>query len=161
MCRLMLAAIVALCASAASAQPKLSAILGVRDETNSSEHWPAIGVGADFGSYRWRVRPEVGLAMGLDPFDDGHETELSAGALAYWHLVRARLHIGAGVADVSSDWGPFEGSSSGVYLRGGATLTTRRHWLGVDVRYLDADDLETMRTTFPVGYFQVALLFGW
>lgn len=150
-----------LCASAASAQPKLSASIGSRDETNASERWPVLGIGADFGSYRWRVRPEIGVAIGFDPFHDGHETELFAGALTYWHLVRARLHVGAGVAAVSSDWGPNEGSSSGVYVRGGATWPTRRHWLGVDVRYLDADDFETFGTRFPVGYFQVSLLFGW
>ena len=159
--RSLLALISVICTSYASAQPKLSAIVGVRDETNSLESWPAIGVGADFGGYRWRVRPEVGLAVGFDPFNDGHETELFAGALTYWHLVRARLHVGGGVSSMSSDWGPFEGSSSGVYLRGGATLPQRRHWLGFDARYVDADDLSTLGTTFPVGYFQLTLLFGW
>jgi hypothetical protein len=93
-------------AAVASAQPKLSALVGMRNETNSSDSWPAIGVGADFGSYRWRVRPEVGLALGFDPFNDGHETEIFAGALTYWHLVRTRLHVGGGAASLSSDWGP-------------------------------------------------------
>jgi hypothetical protein len=159
--RRLLALVAALCATAASAQPKLSAIVGIRDETNSTERWPAIGVGADFGSYRWRVRPEVGLSLGFDPFDDGHETELFAGAVTYWHLVRTRLHLAAGVTSVSSDWGPFDGSSSGAYVRGGAMLPVKSHWLGIDARYVDADDLDTLGTTFPVGYFQISLLFGW
>ena len=89
-----------LCATAASAQPKLSAIIGSRDETNRSDRWPALGIGADFGNFRWRVRPDLGVALGLDPFNDGHETELSAGAVRYWHLVRARLHAGGGIAAV-------------------------------------------------------------
>jgi hypothetical protein len=159
--RSLLAVIAAICATGASAQPKLSAIIGVRDETNSSESWPAIGVGADFGGYRWRVRPEVGLAMALDPFNDGHETEVFAGALTHWHRVRTRLHVGAGVSSLSSDWGPFEGSSSGVYVRGGALLPVKRHWLGVDARYVDAHDLDASGTTFPVGYFQISLHFAW
>ena len=71
------------------------------------------------------------------------------------------MHLGAGVSALSSDWGPFEGSSSGVYLRGGVTLPVRRHWLGVDARYVAADDLDTFGTPFPVGYFQISLLFGW
>jgi hypothetical protein len=161
MSRALLAVIAAICATGAAAEPTLSVIVGVRDETNSSESWPAIAVGADFGSYRWRVRPEVGLALGFDPFNGGHETELDAGALTYWHLVRTRLHLGAGVSSLSSDWGPFEGSSSGVYLRGGATLPVKKHWLGIDARYLDADDLDTSGTTFPVGYLQISLLIAW
>jgi hypothetical protein len=156
-----LAASAVLCARAASGQPKPSVLVGTRDETDSTDVWPAIGVGADFGNYRWRVRPEIGLAGGFDPFGDGHETELFAGAVTYWHRVRARLHLGGGLSDVSSDWGPFDGSSSGLYLRGGASWPVRRHWLGLDVRYLDADDLETSGGEFPVGYLQVSLLFGW
>ena len=45
--------------------------------------------------------------------------------------------------------------------RGGALLPVKRHWLGVDARYVDADDLDTSGTTFPVGYFQLSLLFAW
>src|SRR5262245_20149678 len=111
--RLLLALIMLVYASAAAAQPKISALMGWRGETDSTEVWPAIGVGADFGSYRWRVRPEAGVSWGFDPFNSGDERELFAGAVTYWHLVRTRLHLGGGVSDMTANWGPNDGSSSG------------------------------------------------
>lgn len=157
----LLALVVAGYAGSAFAEPRFNLAFGTRDETDSEERLPAVGIAADFGGDGRLLRPEVGLSIGFDPFYGGDETELSAGVLAYWEPRAGTVHFGGGFSNVSSDWGANSGSSTGVYLHGGITWRQRSHRIGFDLRYLEAHDFEAFGTRVPVGYFQLAFVLGW
>ncbi len=157
----LLALVAATCASTAYAEPHFNLTFGSRDETDSEEELPAAGIAADFGREDQLIRPEIALSIGVDPVYGGNETELSGGLLGYWEPGESRVHFGAGLSNISSDWGANSGSSTGVYVHGGASWRLGSAWIGFDIRYLSADDFEAFGTPFPVGYFQVAVLLGW
>jgi len=160
--RLLLATIIGASTTAVVAEPYVNLTAGTRDETDSEERLPALGLTVDFGRDAWPVRPELGFSIGFDPLYGGDETEFFAGAVGYWDGTGStRFHLGGGFSNVSSDWGANTGSSTGIFLHGGASWPARRHRIGVDVRYLDADDIEPFGTPYPVGYFQIAVLFQW
>jgi hypothetical protein len=157
----LLAVIALLSAAPARADPVFSVTTATRDETHSGERLPAAGFFVDFGAERWRVRPEVGLTVGLDPFYGGHETELSGGAVGRIDIDRARLHFGAGVSRLASDFGANVDSTGGYYVHAGATWgVARRFRVGFDVRYLLADDLVVFNTPLPAGFLQLGGLFS-
>lgn len=135
---------------------------GIRYEHEREDRLPALSLAADFGSANWPVRPEVGLAVGFDPLYGGSETELSAGIVHYWNRSQMRIHLGGGLAAVSTDYGYNQGSSNGAYVHAGLSWALgRRFLLGLDLRGLWADSLEVEGSEFPVGYQQIGFLMGW
>ena len=154
---LLLAALLAAYAQTAVAA-NLSLTLGTRDETGAEDRLPAAGIAVDIGSAGWPMRPEFGAAIGLDPVHGGDESELSLGAVKYWPVSAGRIHLGLGLSTVSFEFGANSGTSSGVYGHGGMSWGRRSTRVGLDLRYLDADDPEISGARFAVGYFQMALL---
>jgi len=161
MSRWLVVLIAAVSSDAAFAEVNVNLLAGTRDETDSEDRLPAFGIAVDFGQDGWRIRPELGFAVGFDPLGAGEETELSIGGIAYWQAETSRIHFGAGLSDVSKDWGANQGSSTGVYVHGGVTWPLKARRLGLDVRYLNADDFMSYGVPFPVGYLQIALQFVW
>ena len=159
--RWLLVLVVASSANAALAETNVTLVAGNRDETDREDRLPAVGVGADFGKEHWRIRPEFAFAIGFDPLYGGDETEISIGGIGYWDAKAARIHFGAGLSDLSSDWGANSGSSTTAYVHGGATWPIKTRRLGFDVRYLDADNFTVAGGSFPVGYLQVGVMFIW
>jgi hypothetical protein len=150
-----------LLADAALARPHFNLTVGDRDETDRDDRLPAIGMSADFGPDGRLIRPEFGVALGFDPIYGGNESEVSAGAIAYWEGGASRIHFAAGLSSVSSDFGANSGSSTGIHVHGGVSWQKRSRWMGVDVRYLEGRDLHVYGTSFPIGYLQFAFLLGW
>ena len=154
---LLLAALCTVYAQAAH-PANLSLTVGSRDETGAEDRLLSAGVAVDVGSTGWPVRPEFGATIGLDPVFGGDETELSLGAVRYWNSSAARFHLGFGLARVASDFGANSGTSSGVYCHGGMSWGRTSTRVGLDIRYLNAEDFEVSGARFPVGYLQIALL---
>jgi len=148
--------------SASVADMTLNLGLGIRDESGSEERLPSLTLAADFGPVDWIVRPEVGLGIGFDPLYGGSETELSAGIVHYWTRPRLRVHLGGGLAAISSDHGYNKGSTGGLYGHTGVSWAVgRKLLLGLDLRSLWANSIEVDETGFDVGYLQISFLMGW
>ena len=149
-------------ASGAVADMNLNFAIGTRNESDSEERLPGLSLGADFGPATWPVRPEMGLAVGFDPLYGGSESELSAGIVHYWTRPKLRVHLGGGLAAVSSDLGYNEGSTGGMYAHTGVSWPVgRKLLLGLDLRSLWADSIEVDESEFTVGYLQISFLMGW
>jgi hypothetical protein len=155
----LLALVVVACTAASCAEAQFNLAFGARDEANS-DTLPAMGVAADFGPETWPIRPEVSVSIAFELLG-GDETEISGGVVHYWEPGWTRVHLGAGVSKISTGSGANTGSSTGFYVHGGLSWQFRATWMGIDARYVHAEDFESNGTTFPVGYFQIAFLLGW
>jgi len=153
--------VLAVC-SPLAAEINMNLTFGLRDETRSEDRLPAMGLAGDFGPSSWILRPEIGAHAGFNPIFPGYESELALGVIHFWDSSKGRIYLGAGVASLDSKFGFNEGSSKGAYAHGGIVWSRGEDLsLGVDLRYVKADDLTIDDTSFPLGYVQLGFVMSW
>lgn len=160
---LMVTALLMLAVSSPSmAAVNMGLFFGLRDETRSEDRLPAIGLAVDLGPTSWIVRPEVGAQAGFAPIYPGYESELSLGLIHYRDFAKGQFYLGAGIASLASRFGYDEGSSQGNYVHGGVLWSRGEDLsLGIDLRFVKADDLRIDDTSYPIGYTQLAFVMSW
>lgn len=159
---LFLSLVLLLSASSLLAEVTFGLSLGIRDQDDHDGSFGTFGLTGAFGGSSWIVRPEVGLATVIDPLDSDRKIEKSAGLVHSWRRPRVRFDLGAGFASVPSERFDVEGSANGGYVHGAVEyVRPEGAAFGLDLRYVQADDIEDEGERFSVDSIQLAFTIRW
>jgi hypothetical protein len=136
--------------------------LGIRDQDDHDGSYGTFGLTGAFGGNSWIVRPEVGFFTAIDPLDNDREIEKSAGLVHSWRKPRVRFDLGAGFTSVPSERSDIDESAKGGYVHGAIEYTRQEgSAFGLDLRYVQADDIEAEGERISVDSIQIAFTIRW